>query len=93
MIQKFDYTERSNDKYSTVLSLKRVVTATTTVIINPFGVPVEATNISSTRKRNKIQNHLRKLHTLTLKRIQHGKVATGKWLDIWVLVCLLKNPS
>ena len=60
-IQKFDYTEsykntKSGDpEFECSLSPKKVVTATTTVITNPFGVLVEATHVSSTRKRNKIQ--------------------------------------
>ena len=65
-----------------VLSLKRVATVTTTADTNLFGVPVEVQLVSTTRPRNKIQEHLRKLHTLTLGRTGDGKAVTGKWLGL-----------
>ena len=71
---------------SSVLSLKRVATATTTVITNAFGVPVEAQLVSTTRPRNKIQEHLRQLPTLTLGKTGDAKVATGNTLGRIVLV-------
>jgi len=70
---------------SSVLSLKRAATATTTAIINPFGVPVEAQLVYTTRPWSKIQEHLRKVHTLTLAKTGDGKVATGKSLGHFVL--------
>ena len=41
--------------------------------------------MSTTRLRNKIQEHLRKVHTLTLEKTGDGKVATGKSLGRGVL--------
>ena len=41
--------------------------------------------MSTTRPRNKIHEHLRKVHTLTLGPTGDGMVATGKWLGLGVL--------
>ena len=65
---------------SSVLSLQRVATATTTAIIPPFIVPVEGQHVSTISTWNKIQVYPRRPPSLTLKKTGDGMVVTGKSL-------------
>ena len=89
MIQKFDYTERSNDKYSEFecTLAKEGCHSDDDCHYKPIWCSCRGDKCLFYKQEEQDTEPSKETayRALTLKRIQHGKVATGKWLGIGVL--------